>query len=230
MPLFIECKQFMTNERSLSTIALFCAIQIHNNMKKLLLLSSILFGAICSASAQYYYHNDNAQQFGLGIGVSSGLATGPVSSAFPESGGLIVRLNVPINKSPVSFIAQTGWTFFVSNSGYGVDFGPYGYGASTYYYGDIASFIPVEAGLKAYVAPRFFLEGELGASFNVNTYTSDYTNKATDFIYAGGVGYSFGYGLDLSLQYENRPEPGGGYSQVALRGVWNFGFGRHSRF
>lgn len=201
-------------------------------MKKLLLLSAIVFGAVYGASAQYYYHNSTNSQLSIGVGVSSGISTGPVSGAFPEAGGLLFRLEAPIGKSPVSFIAQTGWTFYVSNSGYDVDFGPYGYGASTYYYGDIASFIPVEVGLKAYLAPRFFIEGELGASFNVNYDPSYYTGRTTDFIYSPGIGYSFPFGFrgrskfDLSLQYENRPEPGGGYSQVAIRGVWNFGIGK----
>jgi hypothetical protein len=197
-------------------------------MKKLMLLSAILIGAIYSASAQYYSHNSDMNSSAkFGIGVSSGFATGPVSGSFPEAGALSFKLELPIGKSPVSFLLSTGYTFYVSEGGYELDFGGYGYGGSTYYSGDIASFIPIEAGLKAYIANRVFIEGEAGVSFNINGYSSDYTYKPTDFIYSPSIGYTFRSGyrssIDLSLMYENRPETGGGYEQVAVRAVLNFG-------
>jgi hypothetical protein len=200
-------------------------------MKKLFLLSAIIFGAFYSASAQYYYSNNNTNTAKIGFGISSGFATGPVSGAFPEAGAITANLELPLGKSPVSVLFQTGYTFYVSGGGYDIGFG-YGYSVGTDYYGNIASFIPVEAGLKVYVAPRVFLAGLAGVSFNVNSYTSDYTNNATAFIYSPMIGYSFPFGyrgksnLDLSLMYENRPETGGGYSQVGLRAVWNFNLGK----
>jgi len=201
-------------------------------MKKLLLLSAIIFGACYGASAQYYYSNNNANTAKIGFGISSGFATGPVSGEFPEAGAITANLELPLGKSPVSVLFATGYTFYVSGGGYDVGIGPYGYSVGTGYYGNIASFIPVEAGLKVYVAPRVFLAGLAGVSFNVNTYSSDYTNNANAFIYSPEVGYSFPFGfrgksnLDLSLMYENRPETGGGYSQVGLRAVWNFKLGK----
>jgi hypothetical protein len=201
-------------------------------MKKLLLLSAIIFGAFYSASAQYYYNNNNRNPVKIGFGVSSGFATGPVSGAFPEAGAITANLELPLGKSPVSVLFQTGYTFYVSGGGYDVGFGYYGGDIGTDYYGNIASFIPIEAGLKVYVAPRVFIAGLAGVSFNVNTYSSDYTNNANAFIYSPMIGYSFPFGyrgksnLDLSLMYENRPETGGGYSQVGLRAVWNFNLGK----
>lgn len=205
-------------------------------MKKLLLLTAILFGAAYSASAQYYYNNNNnsngpVDRFGFGI--SSGFATGPVSGAFPETGAITLKFEMPINKSKLSLLLSTGYSFFVSNGGYEVDYGSYGYGGGSYYSGDMAAFIPVEVGLKLYVAPRFFIEGDAGVSFNVNGNSSFYTNKPTDFVYSPAMGYSFPFGysgrsnMDLSVLYENRPEAGGGYSQVALRAVWNFALSSH---
>jgi hypothetical protein len=197
-------------------------------MKKFLLLTAILFGAAYGASAQYYYHNNNsnAPTSYFGIGVSSGFSTGPVSGSFPEAGALSFKYEMPFGKSPVSLLLSTGYTFYVSQGGYAVDFGGYGYGGGAYYSGDVASFIPVEAGLKVYVAPRFFLEGDAGVSFNINGNPSYYTNSTTAFIYSPAIGYSFPFGyksnMDLSLLYENRPETGGGYEQVAVRAVWNF--------
>lgn len=194
-------------------------------MKKLSLLIAILFGAVYCASAQYY---NNAPTAKFGIGVSSGFATGAASGVFPEAGGISLNLELPINKSPLSFLVSTGYTFYVSGGGYYVDYYGYGYDAGTYSSGDVASFIPVEAGLKLRFAHRFFIEGYAGASFNVNSYPQDYTGKTTAFIYSPGAGYTFPMdyngrsNLDLSLIYENRQEPGGGYSQVALKAVWNF--------
>jgi hypothetical protein len=196
-------------------------------MKKLSLLIAVLFGAIYGASAQYY-HNDSQNSPKFGIGVSSGFATGAASGAFPEAGGISLNLEFPLAKSPVSLLFTTGYTFYVSGGGYSVGFDYYGYGGSADYYGDVASFIPIEAGLKVYVARKFFIEGYAGASINVNAYPSDYTGQTTAFVYSPGIGYTFPMGyngrssLDLSLIYENRQEPGGGYSQVALKAIWNF--------
>lgn len=199
-------------------------------MKKPLLLVIVFLSSVLGASAQYYYrhqHNDQSA-LKLGVGLSSGFSVGPVSGYFPEAGALSVKLEVPLKKSPVSVLFSTGYTFFVSNSGYSVGVDPYGFGYDTYYYGDVASFIPLETGLKIRVARRVFLEGDAGVSFNVNSYSSDYTYKPTAFVFSPAIGYSAPLGfsdrqhIDLSLFYENRPETGGGYSYIGVRGVWNF--------
>jgi hypothetical protein len=199
------------------------------NIKKTLLFVLILFGAIYQANAQYNPLYNNNRSVKLGVGISSGFSTGIVSDYFPEAGGISVSLEVPLKHSPVSVLFSTGYTFYVSGGGYDVGYDDY-YGADygVYYEGDIASFIPVEAGLKIFPVRRVFIEGLAGASFNVNNYSSDYTYKPTAFIYSAGAGYSFPLGprgrssTDLSLFYENRPEPGGGYSQVGVKAVFNF--------
>jgi hypothetical protein len=196
-------------------------------MKKLFLLLTILTGAFYGASAQYY-NNTTAPSPKIGVGLSSGFAVGAASGAYPEAGGISVNFEFPINKSSASFLLTTGYTFYVSQSGYDVGYYGDGFGVSTYSYGSVASFIPVEAGIKIYVAPHFFIEGYAGASFNVNAYPGDYTGQTTAFIYSPGIGYTFPVGyngkshLDIGLAYENRVEPGGGYSQVAAKAVWNF--------
>ena len=198
-------------------------------MKKILFLLAILCVTIYSASAQYY-HNTNNDAFApkLGIGLSSGLTVGAFSGAFPDAGAISVNFELPIKKSQVSLLLTTGYSFFVSQGGYAVGYDGYGFGGSTYYGGSVASFIPVEAGLKINLPRRFFIEGYIGASFNVNSYSSYYTGNATALIYSPGAGYTFPMGyngrsnLDVGLFYENRPEPGGGYSQIAAKAVWNF--------
>lgn len=198
------------------------------NIKKALFFIVILLGAVYHASAQYNPGYSNFRPLKLGIGISSGFSTGPVSDYFAEAGGISVALEVPLKHSPVSVLFSTGYTFYVSGGGYDVGFDGYGYDYGTYYEGDIASFIPVEAGLKIFPVSRFFIEGLGGASFNVNSYSSDYTYKPTAFIYSFGTGYSFPMGFrgrnstDLGLFYENRPEPGGGYSQVGVKAIFSF--------
>lgn len=199
------------------------------NIKKALFFIAILLGAVYHASAQYNPWYNNSRSVKLGVGISSGFSTGPVSDYFPETGGITVGLEVPIKHSPVSVLFSTGYTFYVSGGGYDVGYDDYyGYDYGVYYDGDIASFVPVEAGLKIFAIRRFFIEGMGGASFNVNNYSSDYTYKPTAFIYSFGAGYSFPLGLrgrsstDLGLFYENRPEPGGGYSQIGVKALFNF--------
>lgn len=201
---------------------------IKMNIRKTLLFIAILLGAVYHANAQYYPGSNNPQSLKLDIGLSSGFSTGPVSDYFPEAGGISVALEVPFRHSPVSMLFSTGYTFYVSGGGYDVGFDNYGYEYGTYYSGDIASFIPVEAGLKIFPARHFFIEGLAGASFNVNSYSSDYTYKSTAFIYSVGAGYSLPMGFrgrnstDFSLFYENRPEPGGGYSQIGVKATFSF--------
>ncbi len=187
----------------------------------------ILACTIFSASAQYF--NGNAPEPKFGIGIISGVTTGPASSVYPEAGGISLNFEYPLGSSPVSLLLSAGYTFYVSGGGYSIGYDGYGFDGSTYAYGSIASFVPIEAGAKIYVANQFFIEGYAGASFNVNSYPADYTGKATALIYSPGIGYSFPFlnngnsTMDVGLAYENRLEPGGGYSQVAARAVWNFG-------
>lgn len=196
------------------------------NIKKTLFLVAVLLTTTYYAKAQSYL--GNSRQLRFDVGITSGFSTGVVSDYFPAAGGLTLGLEVPLKQSPVSVLFSTGYTFYVSNSGYDIGYDGYGYGYGTYYEGDIASFIPVQAGLKVFAARRVFLEGLGGVSFNVNNYSSDYTYKTSAFIYSFGGGYSFPMGFrgrnstDLSLFYENRPEPGGGYSQVGVKAIFSF--------
>jgi len=199
------------------------------NIKKTFFFIAILLGVIYQASAQYNPLYNNSRSVKLGIGISSGFSTGPVSDYFSEAGGISIGLEVPLKHSPVSVLFSTGYTFYVSGGGYEAGYDDYyGYDYGNYYEGDVASFIPVEAGLKIFPIRRLFVEGLAGASFNVNNYSSDYTYKPTAFIYSFGAGYSFPLGFrgrsstDLGLFYENRPESGGGYSQIGVKAAFNF--------
>jgi hypothetical protein len=198
-------------------------------MRKFLRLIIVSIVTVTSAYAQ---HSSTSPQFSVGL--NPGVAVGPVSSVYPVAGNISLRLTAPLSNSPISLTFTTGYTFYTSSQDYSVGFGfggvGVGYGGGGYdYYGSTASFIPVMAGVKIYVANRFFIEGEAGVSFNVNTYPQDYTGKTTAFIYSPGIGYTFPLGYsgrnstEVGLVYENRVEPGGGYTQIAAHLAYNFG-------
>ena len=111
-------------------------------MKKLLLIITILSGTLVSASAQYF--NGNAAEPKFGIGIISGVTTGPFSSIYPEASGITLNFEYPIGSSPVSLLLSAGYTFYVSGGGYSIGYDNYGFGGSTYAYGSIASFVPIE--------------------------------------------------------------------------------------
>ena len=197
------------------------------HMKKILLLSLLLIGFTGSTFAQAYY-NENGPNPKVSAGFGFGATVGPYSGAYPASGSLNLKFECPISDSKVNVIFTTGYTFFVSGDRYYNEAYTGEYDNNYYTYGSLVSFIPVETGIKAYVYNRIFIEGDVGASFNINSSSSDYTNKKVALIYSPSAGYSipFGstrFGVDLSLGYEDRLETGGGYSQIAFKAAFNFG-------
>lgn len=197
-------------------------------MKKFLF---VIIVSVFIAFGAYAQNNSSSPQFSVGI--NSGIAIGPVSNVYSEAGGLTLKLTYPISQSPVSLTFKTGYTFYTSDGGYDIGVGDGGFGVGYsgggYGDGDVASFIPVMAGIKVYIAPRIFIAGEVGASFNVNSNYEYYTDKSTALIYSPSAGYTLPLGysgknsLDFNLAYENRVEPGGGYTQIALGVAYNFG-------
>jgi hypothetical protein len=197
-------------------------------MKKTLLLLVFLVSAAFYANAQ----NNDAPT--LSAGFSVGATTGVHSGDFPVASGVHLKLEYPLSDSKVSLIFTTGYTFYVSSNGYSDDY----YDGSNYSSGDLVAFVPVELGARIYVHNRFFLQGDAGASFNVNSTSSDYTNKKVALLVSPSAGYAlpFGrtnFGLDFSLGYEARIETAGGlttayypvgsYNQVVFRLAFRFG-------
>jgi len=188
-------------------------------MKKTLLLLILLFSiTLCT-----YAKNGSQPKFGLGI--TTGAAVGPASGAYPLAGGLTLRYEYPFNGTPVSLMLTTGFSYFVSSQGYGVGYNSY---SGSYSYGSLAAFIPVQAGLKTYVFNKLYVQGDVGASFNVNSNYQDYTQNKVALLLSPSIGYTIPFAgsrwsLDAGLGYEDRIEPGGGYSQINLRAIFNVG-------
>jgi len=199
-------------------------------MKKTLLLLAFLIGAAFCANAQNY----DATTPTLSAGFSVGATVGAHSSDFPAASGVHLKLEYPLSDSKVSLMFTTGYTFYVSANGYSTGY----IDGNSYSSGDLAAFVPVEAGVRVYVLNRLFLQGDAGASFNINSTSSDYTNKKVALLVSPSAGYAlpFGstrFGLDFSLGYEARLETAGGtttadypvgsYNQVVFRLAFRFG-------
>jgi hypothetical protein len=192
-------------------------------MKKLLLALLISAGAISGVHAQ----NSSAPSFSAGL--DFGVPVGAVSNVYGSVGGIALKLESPLANSPLSLTLTTGYTFYVSKGGYSTGFYDSSYGNGSYSSGFVAGFVPVEAGAKVYVSRRIFIEGDLGASFNVNANSSTYTNNKVAFIYAPVAGVSIPVNpysksmFDFTLKYEDRVETGGGFSQIAIGAAYRFG-------
>lgn len=147
------------------------------------------------------------QGFRLGFGLNAGYATeDPHKLAL----GADARLQYDLTKR-YSITLTTGFNnIFVSESDGGKDLG----------------FIPVKAGLKAFVwNDQFYLTGEAGAAFAVTNNFND-----TSLLLAPGIGYATKY-IDISARYEhysdfptinNDGTAGKGFGQVALRLAYGF--------
>ena len=160
----------------------------------------------------------------IGVGVDVGVPIGSISNTYEVTMGVTAKAEIPI-ASPVNLTFTTGFTGYVTKGGYSVNYTTDG----SYSNGAVACFVPLEAGAKVYVAGKFFVEGDLGFSFNINSTSSDFTGKKVAPMYAPMAGYTIPFGssrvsLDLSLRYEGRVESGGysPYNQVAARALFNF--------
>jgi hypothetical protein len=191
-------------------------------MKKTLLLLTLLLGVVFSTYAQF----DNNDSPKIGVGFSFGAAVGSNAGAYPAAGGVHARLEFPMSDSQLSLVLKAGYTFFVSANGYSYNTDGYG---DTYSSGSILSFVPVEVGAKYYVADRIFLEGEVGASFNLSS--TDENGKSISRIspiVSPNVGYTIPFGrtrgsVDLSVGADVSPQSGGGYNQIGVKATFNFG-------
>jgi len=187
-------------------------------MKKTLLLLTILISAVLSVSAQ---SDDSSPK--LSAGFSVGATVGPHSGDFPVGSGVHIKLEYPIVENQVSLMVTAGYTLYVSSNGYYYNSNLDGTSTSS---GDIAAFVPLQIGARFYVANRIFIQGDVGASFNINSTSSDYTGNKVALLVSPSAGYAlpFGstrFGLDFSLGYEDRLESGNSLTTAGYKsGSW----------
>jgi hypothetical protein len=195
-------------------------------VKKTLVLLTILFGTALPLHAQ----NDKSIS-AVSAGFSFGVTTGTHSNYLPVAGGIHVKLEYPV-ANRVALMLTAGYTAYLPAEGYNYNSG-YGYSR------EVANFIPVTIGARFYTGKSIFVQGDVGASFNVNS-RDLYTGSKVALLASPGVGYAFKfgssrYGLDLSAAYDTRIEksaannidpethPYGSFSSVVFKMAFRFG-------
>jgi hypothetical protein len=136
----------------------------------------------------------------LSIGVDAGIPTGKLSDSYNWNIGGSVQAALPIAQN----------LFVTLNAGYNSIQGKNDVrvltpnGALNVDVTNI-QLLPVKAGLKYFVVPNFYVQGEAGAAFALNKSDVGF-DKSAAFIYAPQIGYQFALGgkrfIDAGVRYE----------------------------
>ncbi|WP_184550605.1 hypothetical protein [Mucilaginibacter sp. FT3.2] len=199
-------------------------------MKKHLLVLAILTAMAFNCLAQTNYNDHSRISFGFIYGAT----VGPASNNYTYASGFLAKYELPVKSSALSLTLTSGYSFFVPQTRYtdpahapGVVYDNFDYAH--------AAFVPVELGARFYLVKKLYIEGNVGASFNVNSHPQYYTNKTVALLVSPNLGYAFRFGpsgkvgLDLNLGYEDRFESAttayrqGSYGRIALSAALSFG-------
>lgn len=130
----------------------------------------------------------------LSVGVDAGIPTGKLSDAYNWNIGGSVQADIPVAQN----------LFVTVNAGYNSIQGKKNIGGSGLDATNI-QLLPVKAGLKYFVVPHFYVQGEAGAAFALNKSDLGF-DKSAAFVYAPQVGYQFPLSgksyLDAGVRYE----------------------------
>jgi Outer membrane protein beta-barrel domain len=130
----------------------------------------------------------------LSVGVDAGIPTGNLSNGYNWNIGGSVQADIPVAKQ----------LFVTVNAGYNSIQGKdNAYGTNLK--ATNIQLLPVKAGLKYFLVPNFYVQGEAGAAFLLNK--SDLgDNKSAAFVYAPQIGVQFPLGgksfIDAGVRYE----------------------------
>jgi hypothetical protein len=168
-------------------------------MKKILLLIFILAGTAFTCFAQ------KLQSFS--IGVDAGLPTGRATNIYDDAGGLSLKFESPTHISTLNISATADFSsLFLKKPVKKVQ---------------KVNYAAIEGGAKLYLH-KFYLEGSLGVSANVNADVS----QRIGLLYAPAVGYSIHSldldEIDLGIRYDGRVESGGSINMIALTVAYRF--------
>ncbi|SDP99510.1 hypothetical protein SAMN05428975_5042 [Mucilaginibacter sp. OK268] len=150
------------------------------------------------------------------IGVDAGIPLGNFKDNYKWNLGGSVQADIPVISNQL---------FVTVNAGYNNIFGKKDIGGVAG--ADVTNFqlIPVKAGLKYFVIPNFYVQGEAGAAFLLNKKDVG-VNKSTAFVYAPQVGVQFpisanGNFIDAGIRYEatTKYATGVDQSKVSFLGI-----------
>ena len=130
----------------------------------------------------------------LSIGVDAGIPTGKLSDSYNWNIGGSVQADLPVAQN----------LFVTVNAGYNSIQGKKNIAGSGLDATNI-QLLPVKAGLKYFVVPHFYVQGEAGAAFALNKSDVGF-DKSAAFVYAPQIGYQFPIGgknfIDAGVRYE----------------------------
>ena len=150
------------------------------------------------------------------IGVDAGIPLGNFKDSYKWNLGGSVQADIPVISNQL---------FVTVNAGYNNIFGKKDIGGIAG--ADVPNFqlIPVKAGLKYFVIPNFYVQGEAGAAFLLNKKDVG-VDKSTAFVYAPQVGVQFpisanGNFIDAGIRYEATTKYASGIndSKVSFLGI-----------
>jgi hypothetical protein len=129
------------------------------------------------------------------IGVDAGVPTGNLKNYYDWNLGGSVQADIPVVSNKL---------FVTVNAGYDNIFGKKNINGTGFDATNI-QLLPVKAGLKYFIVPNFYVQGEAGAAISLNKSDVGFTNSAA-FIYAPQIGYQFQLGgknyIDAGVRYE----------------------------
>jgi hypothetical protein len=129
------------------------------------------------------------------IGVDAGIPTGKLSDAYNWNLGGSLQVDIPVATQ----------LFVTVNAGYNNIFGKDVTVAGVTAKATDIQLIPAKAGLKYFLVPNFYVQGEAGAAFLLNKKDIG-DDKSVAFIYAPQIGYQFPLSgssyIDAGVRYE----------------------------
>jgi len=181
--------------------------QVNKNtiMKKITKLVAAALGALAIFFTTSVKAQTAAQPsaWGFGIGLEAGIPTGNATDISNFEIGGTARLEYNANKM-IAIMLTSGYYDMIGKAApNGVDFPSLG-------------MVPVKVGVKIYVSPGFYIDGEAGAGFDTS-----YENH-TKLIFSPGIGYA-GKSWDAGLRYENYSGNNNSFGLVGLRLAYDFG-------
>ncbi|MFA6245933.1 MAG: hypothetical protein WC615_03260 [Mucilaginibacter sp.] len=170
-------------------------------MKRSLKIAALVLafaGLSVAAKAQTTTSTSTTTKDGIrySIGVEAGIPVSNLKNTHTWNLGGSVQADIPVASQ----------LFVTVNAGYNNIFGKKDYAGVAGADVPNMQLIPVKAGLKYFVVPNFYVQGEAGAAFLLNKNDLGF-NKSTAFVYAPQVGVQFpvsasGNFIDAGVRYE----------------------------
>ncbi len=140
----------------------------------------------------------------LGIGLEAGIPTGNATDISNFEIGGTGRLEYSASKD-FALMLTSGYYNFIGKA----------VANSDVKYPSLGM-VPLKVGVKAFLAPSFYVDGEAGAGFDTN-----YENH-TKLIFSPGIGYD-AKTWDIGLRYENYSGQNNSFGLLGLRVAYDFG-------